>query len=257
MKLIDSHAHVTFPELHGRLDEVWRSCDEADVERVITIGTDLADAEAALAVAARYPDRVRAAVGFHPHGAEKVSDADLEVMAGLWSRDDVVAAGEMGLDFHYDFADQAVQHRVFRAQLELAKPTDLPIVIHARESVPDTVKVLQDMGYRDRRVVFHCFTGTAEEAAVIAANGWRISFTGIVTFKGSVWLQAIAKDYPSEHLMVETDAPYLSPVPVRGKRPCEPAYVAHTAAFLAALRGVDVSELAETTYQNTVAFFDL
>ena len=112
------------------------------------------------------------------------------------------------------------------------------------------------MGYGGHRVVFHCFTGTAEEAELISSHGWRLSFTGIVTFKGSTWLQDIARSYPRDQLMVETDSPYLSPVPVRGKRPCEPAYVAHTARFLAELRGEDPDSLFASTVENTEAFFD-
>ncbi|MHC5112416.1 MAG: TatD family hydrolase [Planctomycetota bacterium] len=255
MGLIDSHAHVTFPQLAGDLDSVWERCDQVGVDQVITIGTDLSDSRAALVVAEAYPRRVRVGSGFHPHEAEKVADDHFAQMAELWNRPEVVAAGEMGLDYHYDFADRQVQQRVFRKQLELAADRDLPIIIHARESLDDTVGILTEMGYRDRKVVFHCFTGTAEEAERIAEHGWRISFTGIVTFKKSEWLQQIAKDYPADRLMVETDAPYLSPVPVRNTRTCEPSFVAHTARFLAGLRGEDYDVFVEQTSANTRAFF--
>ncbi len=257
MGLIDTHAHLTFPELREQVADVLARCDEAGIDRVITIGTDLADARAAIAMAERHPARIAAAGGFHPHEAGKVTDEGLAAMAKLWSDPRIVAFGEMGLDYHYDFADRRVQQDVLARQLELAKPHDRPLIIHCREAFEDLVPILLDHGFADRRVVFHCFTGTADEAVVLASHGWRISFTGIVTFKGSTELQRIARTYPASALMVETDSPYLSPVPVRSKRPNEPAHVAHTARFLAELRGVGYEELVEQTTHNARAFFGL
>lgn len=257
MLLIDSHAHLTYPELAGQVDGVLERCAQAGVERVISIGTSLADAESAVALARKFPGRVHAAAGFHPHHTDTVSDADIADMARLWNLPEVVALGEMGLDYHYDFADRANQRRVFAGQLMAAGALDKPIIIHAREAFEDVAATLLDHGFRDRRVVFHCFTGSAEEAAAIAGYGWRISFTGIVTFPKSDALQAIARDYPADKLMVETDSPYLSPVPVRSKKPNEPSYVAHTARFLADLRGVAFERLCDETYRNTTAFFAL
>ncbi len=257
MPLIDSHAHLTYPDFAGRIDEVLGRCAEAGVERVISIGTSLADAGSAIALARKYPHRVHAAAGFHPHHTDSVSEQDLAAMARLWTEPEVVALGEMGLDYHYDFADRANQRKIFAGQLKAAAFLDKAIIIHAREAFEDVAAMLIDQGFRDRRVVFHCFTGTAEEAAAIAERGWRISFTGIVTFPKSDALQAIARDYPTDKLMVETDSPYLSPVPVRSKRPNEPAYVAHTARFLAALRGVTFEQLCAETYGSTRTFFGL
>jgi TatD DNase family protein len=285
MGLIDSHAHLTYPEFEGRMDEVLARCTEAGVEQVITIGTSLSDARRAIALSVQYPTRIHAAVGFHPHEADKVTEADLTAMAELWRQERVVAFGEMGLDFHYDFADRANQRNVFTRQLELAAgrtagedpltlPSppegerrvttapktrstmqDKPLIIHCREALDDAAPMLLDHGFAHRPVVFHCFTGTRAEADRIAEHGWRISFTGIVTFPKSTELQEIAKSYPSDQLMVETDSPYLSPVPVRGRRPNEPAHVAHVARFLAELRGVTYQELVEQTAVNTRAFF--
>lgn len=257
MGLIDSHAHLTFPELFGQVDEILLRCTQAGVDRVVTIGTDLADAKKAVELARRYPGRVHAAVGFHPHEAVKVGETDLTAMAILWDDDRVVAMGEMGLDYHCDFSDRPTQQAVFRRQLELAAGRDKPLIIHCREALDDVTAMLVDGGFEHRRVVFHCFTGTAEEAARIARNGWRVSFTGIVTFRGSTELQAIARVYPADQLMVETDSPYLSPVPVRGKKTNEPAHVAHIARFLAEFRGVSYEEFVETTSQNTREFFGL
>ncbi|MBI4716958.1 MAG: TatD family hydrolase [Planctomycetes bacterium] len=255
MALFDSHAHLTYPELLGQIDAVIARCDAAGVERTITVGTSLAEIDKALALAERFPGRVLVAAGIHPHEAGKVTQATWAPLAKAWEHPAVVAFGEMGLDYHYDFADRGAQREAFARQLGLAAGRDKPIVIHSREALPDTVAVLREHGFQGRPVVFHCFTGNAEEAARIAAEGWRISFTGIVTFKRSTELQAIARDYPAEKLMIETDAPYLSPEPVRGRRPCEPAFVAHTARFLAALRGVDYDQLAALTSANTCSFF--
>ena len=257
MSLIDSHAHLTFPELFGQVDDVLARSSKAGVDRIITVGTDLSDARRAIELVERYPSQVRATVGFHPHEAAKVSDVDMRAMEELWRSSSVVACGEMGLDYHYDFADRDVQRSVFSRQLELASPVGKVIVIHSREAFDDVVPILVEHGYRDRPVVFHCFTGSQVEADLVAAHGWRISFTGVVTFPKSAELQQIAKGYPAQELMVETDAPYLSPVPVRNKRPNEPAHVVHTARFLAELRGVAYEELVEQSAKNTRAFFGL
>lgn len=257
MGLIDSHAHLTFPELHHQVDDLLDRCTVSGVDAVITVGTDLADARAAVVLATHHAGRVYAAVGFHPHEAAKVQTDDIDAMVDIWNDPCVVALGEMGLDYHYDFAPHETQRDVFAKQLALAVAFDKPIVIHSREALDETIGLLGDHGFRDRPVVFHCFTGTAEDAARIAADGWRISFTGIVTFKKSAWLQEIAKEYPADRLMVETDSPYLSPVPVRGKHPNEPSFVAHTARFLADLRGESFESFAERTESVTRDFFGI
>ncbi len=257
MSLVDTHAHLTFPELVAHVDEVLKRCELAGVTRIVTVGTDLADARRAVDLAERFSGRVFAAVGVHPHEADKVTDDDLNAIAKLWTHPCIVAAGEMGLDYHYDFADRSRQRDVFARQLNLASDRRLPIVIHAREAMDDTIAILTDHGFTNQRVVFHCFTGSADDAARIAEHGWRTSFTGIVTFKGSTVLQAIAKSYPADKLMVETDSPYLSPVPVRNKRPNEPAHVAHVARFLSELRGVSFETLAEQTTRNATDFYGL
>jgi TatD DNase family protein len=257
MPLIDSHAHLTYPDFAGQIDEVLERCALAGVDRVISIGTSLADAEKVIALARKYPGRIHAAAGFHPHHTDAISGEDAAAMNRLWADENIVALGEMGLDYHYDFAKREDQRNVFSGQLSAALAIDKPVIIHSREAFKDTAAMLVDHGFRGRRVVFHCFTGTAEEAAAIAGHGWRISFTGIVTFPKSDALQAIARDYPADKLMVETDSPYLSPVPVRGKKPNEPAFVAHTARFLAQLREVSYEQLCEATSQNTTTFFGL
>jgi len=257
MGLIDSHAHLTYPELFGQIDGVLQRCETAGVERVITVGTDRADALAAVALAERFPGRVEAAAGIHPHHAGEAIDADLRVMSGLWHSKRLVAVGEIGLDYHYDFADRGVQRAIFARQLELAAGLPYPLIIHCRDAFDDTCRLLQEHEFAGRRVVFHCFTGTEEEAARVAACGWRLSFTGIVTFRNSRSLQAIAREYPGDQLMVETDSPFLSPEPVRGRKPNEPAHVVHIVRSLAALRSVSYEELARQTEENTRRFFGI
>ncbi len=257
MGLIDSHAHLTYPELSSQIEGVLDRCGQAGVERVITIGTDLEDAKRAIGLAGRFPRRIHAAVGFHPHHADAVTEEDLAAMGRLWDDPGIVAFGEMGLDYHYDFAAREKQRKVFARQLQVSHHLDRAVVIHCREAFDDVVSLLIDHGFENRRVVFHCFTGTVGEAQRVGELGWRISFTGIVTFPKSVGLQDIAQAYPADRLMVETDSPYLSPVPVRSKKPNEPAHVAHTVRFLANLRGAAYDELVAQTARNTQEFFGL
>ncbi len=257
MGLIDSHAHLSFPGLADQVDAVLARCAEAGVDRVITVGVNLDDAKAVIELASGHPDCIHAAVGFHPHEADKVTEADLRAMGELWDHPGVVALGEIGLDYHYDFADRAKQRSVFTRQLEMATRRPHPLIIHCREAFEDAIPLLVDHGYEKRRVVFHCFTGTSEEAVLVAERGWRISFTGVVTFKKSVWLQDIARTYPADELMIESDAPYLSPAPVRKKHPNEPANIVHTARFLSVVRGVSYDQIVEQTSRNTRQFFNL
>ncbi len=257
MGLIDSHAHLTFPELRNQVDDVLARADKAGVDRVITIGIDLDGTRESVELARRYPGRVYAAGAFHPHEAEKVEDSTLAAMADLWDDPCVVGLGEIGLDYHHDYADRQKQRSVFDRQLEQVASRTKPLIIHSRKAFEDVVPMLVDHGFTGRPVVFHCFTGTPSEALQVAEHGWRISFTGVVTFPTSTELQKIAKMYPKNALMIETDSPYLSPVPVRGKRPNEPAYLAHTARFLADLRVVDYEELVAQIESNTRVFFGL
>lgn len=253
--MIDSHCHLTYPGLVERLSEVLERGRAAGVTRMITVGVTPDDADQAVAIAQRHAGMVYAAAAYHPHHAEEVTPEGLRRIAELWRRPPVVACGEMGLDYHYDFADRAAQRNAFAEQLSLANSFRHPLIIHCREAFDDVAAMLSDHGFTDRPVVFHCFTGGVEEAARIAEHGWRISFTGIVTFKRSQELQEIARGYPADRLMIETDSPYLSPEPVRAQRPNEPANVAYVARFLARLRGVDDEVLACQTERNTRAFF--
>jgi len=256
MGLIDSHAHLTSPKLLAELDAVLARCDEVGVDEIVTIGMNLEDSADAVGLAGRYPGRIYATSGIHPHEAGRVSESDIAGVAAFWGHPGVVAVGEIGLDYHYDFADRAVQRAVFSRQLELAVSKSLPLVIHCREAFDDVIALLCDCGFEGRPVVFHCFSSGPEEAGRLEQHGWRLSFTGVVTFPKSTDIQEVARTYPADRLMLETDAPYLSPVPLRGK-PNEPAHLVHTARFLAELRGESYEEVVEATSRNTSDFFAL
>lgn len=256
MRLIDSHAHLTSKEFTGQVGEVLDRANEAGVDRVISIGVDMADSARVLALASD-DSRVIPVIGIHPHEAGKVVEDDWNTYQKYMNLAEVVALGEMGLDYRYDFSDRPSQHAVFEKQLELASQTGKPIVIHSREAHDDTLSILTNAGFAGKSVVFHCFTGSESEAKAIADRGWRISFTGVVTFKKSTELQQIAKEYPMGQLMVETDSPYLSPMPIRHVRPNEPAHVAHTARFIAELKDMDYDDFVNATSENTKAFFRL
>ncbi len=251
--LVDSHCHLTSPALYEQLAGVLSRAVAAGVGHVVTIGTDPADARAALTLPDVAP-RVSVAAGVHPHESAKVTGdwrAELESLAGDTR---VVALGEMGLDYHYDFSPRQRQQAVFAEQLALAERLGKPVVIHCREAHADCVSLLSSLGSACP-VVFHCFTGTAAEADEILSHGWWISLTGVVTFKNARDVADVARRLPPDRFMIETDAPYLSPEPVRHVRPNEPAHVAHVARRLAEIRGVEFDELAALTAANAARFF--
>ena len=256
MGLIDSHAHLTDDALLERVGEVLARAVEAGVERVITIAQDVSDADQAIALA-REHGVVHATAGIHPHEASKVADSDWARLETQLNVPEVVACGEIGLDYHYDFSPPDVQQEVFGRQLDLAVAADLPIVVHCREAFDDTVCLLLDHGFASRPVVVHCYSGTVAQAEVMMGHGWRLSFTGTVTYKSAGEVRDVAREYPADQLMIETDCPYLAPVPIRGRFPNEPAYLTHTAEFLAKLRGEAIETFIEQTAANTRAFFRL
>jgi TatD DNase family protein len=253
--LIDSHCHLTFPELAHQVDEVLRRAAEAGVTHAITIGTDLDDASRAVALAQRRAEAF-AVVGVHPHEAGRVPGDFVERLRELACEPRVVGLGETGLDYHYDHSDRSSQRAVFEAQLSLAQELSLPVVIHCREAYDDALAVLAGFS-RLPRVVFHCFTGDAAEARRILDAGYWISLTGVVTFRKSDALREIARFVPDDRMMVETDAPYLSPEPVRHRRPNEPAFLVHTARHIAESRGRAFDDFVSQMRRNTICFFGL
>lgn len=253
--LIDSHAHVSTGKFQADRAEVLGRARQAGLVAIVDVGCDLASSRAALELAAAEP-LVWAAAGVHPHEARHWDAAAPGALRELLGAPRCVALGEIGLDFHYDFSPRDVQRQAFRAQLRLALELDKPVVLHVREAYPEALATLDELRHPRLRGVAHCFTGEADEARGFVARGFGVSFSGAVTFKNAHAIQAAARVVPAELLLVETDCPYMAPVPLRGKR-CEPAFVAHTARFLAGLRGEDEAALRRQTAANAVRLLEL
>jgi TatD DNase family protein len=256
VSLIDTHCHLTFEPLADDVPAVIERSRQAGVGGWITVGTNLADSRRAVELAGGY-DHMHAAVGIHPHDAKEADGGAMEELARIARDRNVVAIGETGLDFHYNFSKRPDQERVFAAHLALARELGLPVIVHCREAFDETVDILDRHGTGLAGVVFHCYSGTAEQAELLLAKGYYISFTGVVTFKNAEQTRQAARVVPLDRMMVETDCPYMSPVPVRNQKPNEPALMVHTAQFLAELKGVSLDELAQATGQTAASFFGL
>jgi TatD DNase family protein len=250
MGWFDNHCHVDDDRIPGGTACALAAAREAGVIGFITVGTDAARSEAAIAVAAAHDD-VWATVGLHPHDAVNGVDS----IIGLLDEPRVVAVGECGLDYHYDHSPRAVQRDAFAAQIALAHQRALPLVIHTRAAWDDTFAVLAAEGVPEH-TIFHCFTGGPEEAQRCLTIGGFLSFSGIVTFKTADDVRAAVALCPADRLLVETDAPYLAPVPHRGKRN-QPAYVPIVGATLAEVRGVNVLQIEDDTHVNAQVAFRL
>jgi TatD DNase family protein len=243
---IDAHLHLDAAEFEPDRDKVVARAASAGVGWMVSAATTVAGAERVLALTRRYP-AVRAAVGVHPEHAGEVDAAAIDALERLVRDRAVVAIGEIGLDYLRGLAAKAAQIDAFRAQVRLARRLDLPVVVHDREAHDDVERILGEEGAS--RVILHCFSGPPEMAARCAAAGWMISLAGPVTFRNAGSLRHVARALPDDRLLVETDAPYLSPVPVRGRR-CEPAFVVHTARAIAGLRGVPLYALETVVERN-------
>jgi TatD DNase family protein len=250
--MIDSHCHLTYEPLAKQLNDVLARAAAAGVERMITIGTDLADAQRAIELC-RQHENIRCVIGIHPHHSAQAADEDVAWLRSLQQSPAVVALGEMGLDYHHEFAPRDRQAEIFSAQLELARELNRPIVIHNREATDDCLAMMKP--FSTVRALFHCFTGSANEARKILDQGYMLGFTGIVTYKKSDELREVVKFTPSDRIVVETDSPYLSPEPVRKQKVNEPSFVMHTARVVAELRGVSLEELDRITTENVARHF--
>jgi TatD DNase family protein len=252
--LVDSHCHLDFPDFADDLDGVVGRAREKGVGRMVTISTRVRKLEGLLAIAGRFPD-VFCSVGTHPHNAHEELDITAADLVARTRHPKVVAIGEAGLDYHYDNSPRDAQAQGFRTHIAAARETGLPLVIHSREADDDTARILEEeTGKGAFPAVLHCFTGGRDLAMRGVALGHYVSFTGILTFKNSQNLRDIAAALPADRILVETDAPYLAPLPYRGKRN-EPAYVAETARVLAQTRGVSVEEIARQTTENFFRLF--
>ena len=252
--LVDSHCHLDFPDFAPELDAVVARAEAAGVGCMVTICTRVRRHAQVLAVAERFPN-ITCSVGTHPHHAHEELDITADDLIARASHPKVVAIGEAGLDYHYDNSPRDAQAQGFRTHIAAARATQLPLVIHSRQADDDMARILEEeSGKGPFPAVLHCFTGGPELARRALALGHYISFTGIVTFKNSAELRAIAKDVPADRFLVETDAPYLAPNPYRGKRN-EPAYVVEVAKVLAEVRGVTPDEIARQTTENFFKLF--
>lgn len=258
--LVDSHCHIDGEQFDADRDEVVARARATGVTAMLNIGTGdphSDDFRRAVAVAEKY-DGVYASVGVHPHDAKLYDDkAEAHLIELVKSSNKVIAWGEIGLDFYYDHSPRDVQVEVFRRQIRTARELGLPIIIHSRDADDETVEILtEECSWSGFRGIMHCFGGTPKMAEALMPLGFLISFAGNVTFKKAENLRDAARVVPLDKLLIETDCPFLTPVPFRGKRN-EPGFVVHTAAFLAEFHGIDVSELASRTTRNFLDLFGL
>lgn len=252
--LVDSHCHLDFPDFDGERADLIARAKQAGVQRFVTISTFVARIERLLAITREF-DEVYASVGTHPHNAGDEPDVTVAELVELSGREKIVAIGEAGLDYHYDKAPRDVQAKVFRTHIAAARETQLPLVIHARDADEDMIAILEaESGKGAFPFILHCFSSGRALAETGVALGGYVSFSGILTFKNSEDIRAIAADVPMERLLVETDAPYLAPPPHRGKRN-EPAFTRLTAELLAEVKGVDLDTIARQTSDNFFRLF--
>ena len=249
--LIDSHCHLNFPDLAQRLPEVLANMAEAGVDKAIAISVSRQSFEEVHAIAQNHSN-IYATVGIHPDDPE-AGEFSLEELLEHAARPKVVAIGETGLDYHWCKGDLAWQHQRFALHIEAANRSGLPLVVHTRDAAADTMRLLRE--HQAHAGVIHCFTEDVHTAKLALDLGFYISFSGIVTFKNATAIQEAARYVPLDRLLVETDSPYLAPVPKRGK-PNEPAYVRHTATFVAQLRGDSLENIAQATTANCLRLFN-
>ncbi len=252
--LIDSHCHLNYKGLNETQAEVLARARARGVQGFLNISTRQSEWDAVVATAHREAD-VWASIGIHPHEADAHADLGAEALREASSDPKVIAIGETGLDYFYDHSDRQVQQDLFRVHIGVARETGLPIVIHTRDAEDDTLRILsEEMAKGAFPALIHCFTASAEFGRAVLALGLTISISGIVTFKNAKDLQAFAAEVPDDRLLVETDSPFLAPVPHRGKV-CEPAFVSDTCAFVAQLRGTTAEAVAEQTGANFFRLF--
>lgn len=254
MMLIDSHCHLNYKGLVESQGQVLDRARNSGVRGFLNISTRRSEWDAIVATAEREPD-VWASIGIHPHEADSHADLGEAALLSAAEHPRVIGIGETGLDYYYDHSDRQVQQDLFRVHIRVARETGLPIIIHTRDAEEDTTRIIEEeMGKGTFPALIHCFTASAAFGKRMLELGLTISLSGIVTFKNAKDLQAVAADLPDDRILVETDAPFLAPVPHRGKT-CEPAFVADTCAFVAGLRGTTAEALADLTGANFLRLF--
>ena len=256
MDLIDTHCHLTFDQLAGDVEAVVARSKAAGVTGWITVGTDTLHNRKAIELADKF-ENMYAAVGIHPHDAKDATAETMVELKELAQNEKVVAIGETGLDFHYNYSPHQDQKRAFAQQLKIAAELNLPVIVHCREAFDETMEILEQFGTGVKRVVFHCFSGSAQQAKIVLDYGFHISFTGVVTFKNAEKTRDAAKIVPLDRLMLETDCPYMSPAPMRKQKINEPALMIHTAKFLADLKQIPFDDFASAVTATSKVFFGL
>ncbi|MBN1900383.1 TatD family hydrolase [Candidatus Sumerlaeota bacterium] len=260
LKIFDSHAHLADEAFEGIFDGVLERARSSGIAGVICPGDSIETSRKTILLAAEYPGFIYAAVGLHPYEAINYND-DIERELIFLSRETgCVAIGEIGLDFRKDGTDPSprdVQRSAFSLQLKLSGSLDLPAIVHCRNAYPELIGILSQNEYKGIRGVVHCFSGTNEEAHALIELGWHIGFTGTLTFKNAAGLREAAASIPLEKILIETDAPYLTPHPYRGKFPNEPHYVRLVAETLSSCKGIPLEEVCRTTFNNTIGLFGI
>ncbi len=248
LKLFDTHAHLDFPRFKKDRTRVIERARESGVENIVNVGADLSSSRRAIELSQEFSG-IYVTVGVHPHSADEVNEDVFDQLKELTKDDRVVAIGETGLDFYYDNSPRQIQKEVFQQHLWLARETRLPLVIHSREAEQETLEILRNEHVEDMGGILHCFSGGPEMARDVLNLGLYIAFGGIITFKNTTDLRKIVKEVPLEKILLETDAPYLTPHPYRGQRN-EPAYVKFVAEKIAEIKGVSPVEVGQITTQN-------
>jgi len=256
MELIDTHCHLTFDGLIQDIDGVIARSKAVGVTSWITVGTDMQENQKTVELTEKY-DNMYAAIGMHPHDAKDVTDDTLTSLKELARNEKVVAIGETGLDYHYNHSLHEDQRRVFAEHLKIAAELDRPVIIHCRKAFEETMEILDKHAGQVEKIVFHCFSGSAEQAKIVLDKGYYISFTGVVTFKNAELTRQAAEIVPLNRLMLETDCPYMSPEPMRKQKINEPALMIHTAKYLAELKGMDLTDFANAVTTTSKTFFGL
>jgi TatD DNase family protein len=253
--LIDSHAHIQGKEYSGEAEEVIRRAGEAGVEQIVVVGGagDMSSNTEAVSLAESYPN-LYATIGMHPHDAKDVSEEELGKLKKLAAHPKVIAVGETGLDYYYNHSPHEVQRQVFAHFIQLAVEIGLPLVVHERDAARETAEMIRNEGSGRVRGVIHCFTGNYEAARNYLDLGFYLSFSGIVTFKNADLLRDVVRRVPLDRMFIETDSPYLTPVPYRGKRN-EPAYVRLVAETVAQVKGLTLKDVARVTTKNVRELF--
>ncbi len=253
MEIVDTHAHLDLPDFKGEFERVLRRAKEAQVVQIINVGFDLESSSRSVAFA-KNNSEIFATAGVHPHEAKNWDEKAESWIRDLAQEERVVAIGEIGLDFYRNLSDPDMQRRVFRRQIEIAMEIGKPIVIHNRDADGEVMRVIEE--YKPKNVLLHCFSGDMVVARWAFERGYCLSFGGSITYPKNEWLRGVAKHAPAELIMVETDCPYLAPVPLRGKRN-EPAYIRHTVINLANIRKTSIEETARVTTENARRFFEI